>query len=294
MTQDAPSTEGIPVGSLVRQVSLVLARGGVVDPRTEARDLVAAMCGQPRFWPAAKPHTTLDRDIVGRAKRAALVRAQGAPFAYAVGRAAFRFLTLEVDERVLIPRQETEGLVELVLSVHAEQSGGIAVDVGTGSGAIALALASESTFSRVIGTDVASDALDVALANERRLRPSLRARVEFRHGAGLAPVTGLVVDVIVSNPPYIAFDEAGDLPPSVRDWEPAHALLSGGGGLTDTRAIVRAAPSVLRHGGLLALEVDVRRASLVAELCASNGSFTEVRVHRDLTGRDRYVVATRA
>jgi release factor glutamine methyltransferase len=98
---------------------------------------------------------------------------------------------------------------------------------------------------------------------------------------------------VVSNPPYIAFAELDDLPASVRDWEPPLALLSGDEGLAATRAIVRDAPAVLEPGGLLALEVDTRRASLVAEAAAANGSFRDVAVHLDLTGRERFVLARR-
>jgi release factor glutamine methyltransferase len=100
--------------------------------------------------------------------------------------------------------------------------------------------------------------------------------------------------VLVSNPPYIAYHEATDLPPSVRDWEPSHALFSGGDGLEATRRIVTGAPALVCSGGLIALEVDSRRALDVTELVASNGAFTNVRLYQDLTGRDRFVVATRA
>src|SRR5687768_18110154 len=113
----------------------------------------------PRFWPSLNREERLDVVLCARAWDAARRRASGAPFAYAVGRAAFRHLTLDVDERVLIPRQETELLVEQVLAVAGE--GGVAVDVGTGSGAIALALATEGRFDRVVATDVSLDALAV-------------------------------------------------------------------------------------------------------------------------------------
>jgi release factor glutamine methyltransferase len=101
------------------------------------------------------------------------------------------------------------------------------------------------------------------------------------------------VRALVSNPPYIAFSELDELPASVRDWEPPLALLSGDEGLATTRTIVREAPSVLERGGLLALEVDTRRASLVVEALASNGSYQDVAVHLDLTGRERFVLARR-
>ena len=280
------------LGTLLSELASDLDGAGVALARDEARDIVAAVLDVPRFWPSANTGTLVDATAVEEARQAAAARARGAPFAYAVGRASFRYLTLAVDDRVLIPRQETEVLVDLVL--EAEQGGrGTLVDVGTGSGAIALALATEGNFERVIATDVSRAALDVAERNAAFVRDDLRAPVEFLHGSLLAPLAGLRVRALVSNPPYIAFAEIEELPASVRDWEPPLALLSADEGMATTRAIVRDAPSVLQSGGLLALEVDTRRASLVAEALASNGSYRDVAVHLDLTGRERFVLARR-
>ena len=285
-------TEPRPLGTLLTELATGLEAAGVALARDEARDIVAAILDVPRFWPSANKEALVDATAVEEARQAAAARGRGAPFAYAVGRAAFRHLTLAVDDRVLIPRQETEVLVDLVL--QAEDRGrGTLVDVGTGSGAIALALATEGDFDRVIATDVSRGALDVAERNAAFVRDELRVPVEFLHGSLLAPLAGLRVRVLVSNPPYIAFSELEELPASVRDWEPPLALLSGDEGLATTRMIVRDAPSVLERGGLLALEVDTRRASLVAESLASNGSYQDVAVHLDLTGRERFVLARR-
>jgi release factor glutamine methyltransferase len=230
-----------------------------------------------------------------RALAAAARRASGAPIQYAAGQSSFRHLTLMVDERVLIPRPETEQLVELVLEMCAGDgvAGGIVVDVGTGSGAIALSLASEGSFARVIATDVSRDALDVARINVERCAPVLRSAVELRHGSLLAPVFERPVRAVVSNPPYISYEEAAALPAGVRDWEPSVALFSGANGMAVTERLVKAAAAVLAPRGLLALEVDVRRASTVAEVMASHGAYDEVRVLLDLTGRERFVVARR-
>ena len=280
------------LGTLLSELASELDGAGVALARDEARDIVAAVLDVPRFWPSANTGTLVDATAVEEARQAAAARARGAPFAYAVGRAAFRYLTLAVDDRVLIPRQETEVLVDLVL--EAEQGGrGTLVDLGTGSGAIALALATEGNFERVIATDVSRGALDVAERNAAFVRDDLRAPVEFLHGSLLAPLAGLRVRALVSNPPYIAFAEIDELPASVRDWEPPLALLSADEGMATTRVIVRDAPSVLESGGLLALEVDTRRASLVAEALASNGSYRDVAVRLDLTGRERFVLARR-
>jgi release factor glutamine methyltransferase len=227
---------------------------------------------------------------------AAALRARGAPLAYAVGRAHFRHLTLDVDPRVLIPRPETEQLVDLVLAesaAHALPGEALVVDVGTGSGAIALAVATEGPFARVIGTDISLDALEVARRNASRLAGHGGARVELLHGSLLQPVraAGERAHVVVSNPPYIADGEAPSLPRSVRDWEPAVALYSGHDGLSATRRLVAEAVEVLMPGGLLAMEVDARRASLAAELVASESRFHAVRVILDFSGRERFVLA---
>ena len=298
----APRSSAAPpgtVGALVDELAEVLGGVGQFtnrDAANEAREIVAALYDVPRFWPSTNALDRVDPEVVKRAISAANKRARGAPLAYAVGRAAFRHLTLDVDERVLIPRPETEQLVELVLA-RARAPLALAVDVGTGSGAIALALASEGSFGEVLGIDISLDALAVAEVNARMLRDRgvLRARVAFVHGSLLTPLRALrqQANVIVSNPPYIAFDEARDLPGDVRDWEPPVALFSGAQGLDVTRRLVAEGGEALLSGGLLALEVDARRASLVAECVAGDARYQDVGVHLDLAGRERFVLATR-
>ncbi|HTD61160.1 MAG TPA: methyltransferase domain-containing protein, partial [Gemmatimonadaceae bacterium] len=170
------------VGVLVYDLAAYLG-----DTR-EARQLVAALLDRPRSWPTLHAGEPASPDTVMRAHEAARKLRGGAPLAYAVGRAAFRHLTLNVDERVLIPRPETEVLVDLVLS---ECRTGTVIDLGTGSGAIALALATEGSYTRVIGTDISTDALAVAATNVSTL-------VELRQGSWLAPVTGERAEAIVS------------------------------------------------------------------------------------------------
>jgi release factor glutamine methyltransferase len=275
---------------LVRALASMLAAGQVTEAAQEARDIVAAIVDMPRFWPSLHGDTTVDVDVAARAWDAARRRARGAPFAYAVGRAAFRHLTLDVDERVLIPRQETEMLVECILDRARD---GVAIDVGTGSGAIALALATEGSYDRVIATDLSREALEVAHANVVRLGPALRAPVELRHGSALEPVRGERVALVASNPPYIAYDEAGALPRMVRDWEPPVALFAAREGMAMIAELVHGAAEVLETGGLLAIEVDARRASLAAELAMSDGRYRDVCVEKDLAGRERILLARR-
>jgi release factor glutamine methyltransferase len=278
------------VDDLVAELSAHLSAAQIPEAEREARDIIAAVVDAPRFWPSLNRDAVLVDDVCQHARDAARRRAYGAPFAYAVGRAAFRHLTLEVDERVLIPRQETEVLVECVL---ARARHGLAIDIGTGSGAIALALATEGYFDAIIATDVSRESLEVARANVTRMDPALRARVELRHGSLLAPVRNERAALIVSNPPYIAFEEAIALPRSVRDWEPPVALFAARQGMALVANIIAEAPDVLEPGGLLALEVDAGRASLCAELAMSDGQYRDVRVERDMAGRDRILLARR-
>lgn len=260
-------------GSLIEDLAVI------VGTRTEARDLVAALLDRPRSWPTVHADEAVPPDIGVGAREAAQRRKAGAPMPYAVGKAAFRNLTLAVDARVLIPRPETEVLVDLVL---AECQKGTVIDLGTGSGAIALSLATEGEFGRVIGTDISSEALAVAKRNAG-------AMVELRQGSWLSPVQGVRAQAVVSNPPYISHDD--ELDATVRDWEPSVALLAADNGMAAIREIVRGAPDVLVPGGLLALEVDARRASNAVETLLSDGRYEDVRVRLDLTGRDRFVLA---
>jgi release factor glutamine methyltransferase len=281
------------IGDLLAGCTAMLESVGVGEPQREARDIVAAVLDVPRFWAAANSVADASPDVARSVIRAAMARAGGAPLAYAVGRASFRHLSLAVDERVLIPRVETEVLVERVLDRCTPRTRRIA-DVGTGSGAIALSLAFERELELVIATDISLDAIAVAEANAASLSTVLKSPVEFRHGSLLAPLAGEKLDAIVCNPPYISFAEIADLPADVRDWEPSLALLCPEDGLSVTRALIRAAPSMLAPRGFLALEVDTRRAGLVAEMIAVNGRYSGVEVLLDLTGRERFVFATRA
>src|SRR2546423_2252354 len=280
------------IGDLLAGCTSMLESEGVPNAEREAREILAAVLDVPRFWAAANPVANASPDVMRSVIRAAILRAKGAPLAYAAGRAAFRHLTLEVDERVLIPRVETDVLIDRILERCGADTRVVA-DIGTGSGAIALSLAFERQFDRVYATDISLDALNVAAANAASLTKVLKSMVEFRHGSLLAPLRGMRLDAVVCNPPYISFAELIDLPPDVRDWEPCIALLSAHDGLAATRELVQSAPESLRHGGLLALEVDIRRAGSVAGMISVDGRYHDVEVLLELTGRERFVLARR-
>ena len=224
-------------------------------------------------------------EIVARYEYAMEQLARGVPFAYAVGRAAFRTLDLAIDSRALIPRPETEGLVDLVL---ARAEGGVVADVGTGCGCIAVALATEGRFERVIGVERSPDAAALARENVALVRP--RTPVEIREGDLLAPLAGQRYRAIVANPPYLTEREYAVLDPSVREFEPRGALVSGVDGLAATRRLLAGAGLLLEPGGVLALEIDERRGAAVRAIAHEYG-WARIDVHNDMFGRPRYALA---
>lgn len=271
------------VGSLRAQLQDLLGRD-------EARHLLSLMLDCSPAALSMKAGDEVSAALAESILRAAGRRQRGEPLAYCAGKAAFRDLVLHVDARVLIPRPETEILVDEVLRISKEHPGGTAVDVGTGSGAIALALASEGRFDRVIATDASRDALDVARINMNALPPR-SSPVELRHGSGLSPLNDVRARVLASNPPYIAYDEAPALPASVRNWEPPLALFADNGGMAMYDLLLDRAPDYLERGGWVVLEVDARRAAQTASRAELTGRYSGVRLVRDLTGRDRVLVA---
>jgi release factor glutamine methyltransferase len=209
-------------------------------------------------------------------------RARGEPLAYIVGYRDFWTLKLAVSPAVLVPRPETELLVERALAVRAESTGK-AVDLGTGSGAIALALASERAGWQVTATDVSADALTVARANA--IAHGL-TRVEFLQGSWFEPLAGRKFDVAVSNPPYIGANEPEMSSPALR-FEPRGALTPAApDALACLRAIIQSAPPHLEPGGWLLLEHGSTQAAQVARELVERG-FRHVRSHRDLAGHER-------
>jgi len=212
----------------------------------------------------------------------------GVPFAYAVGSVGFRTLDLKIDRRSLIPRPETEGLVEHVL---ARCTTGLVADIGTGCGCIALALAVEGQFERVVAVEQSAAAAALARENVQRIAP--RTPVEIREGNLLAPLVGRQerFRAIVSNPPYVSVAEYAELDASVRDFEPRKALVSGVTGLDATRGLFAGAAALLEPGGLLALEIDERRGDAVRELGRDLGWAVEI--HHDVFACPRYALSIR-
>jgi release factor glutamine methyltransferase len=262
------------VGDAVAGAAGDLERAGCDTPRLDAELLVAAVAGVDRERLFIDPGAALGPE--DEARLAGLVRRRVArePVAYILGRRAFRRLELAVDRRVLIPRPESELLVEVALEVA---SGAWVHDVGTGSGAVALALADERPDLRVSASDASDAALEVAAENARRLGLT----IELDAYRGLPPHTA-GADLIVANLPYVAEHEWAGLAPEITRYEPRDALVAGADGLDAIRELVTSAPS----GARLALEHAPHQAEAVRSL------LLEARSHRDLAGRERVTAGT--
>ena len=281
---------------VLRRIADELSRasGSLEDPN-EATALWAAVSGVSPAEVWLKRETEPAPDVVKRFWKAVEERKRGVPFAYVVGRAGFRTLELAVDPRALIPRPETEGLVDLVLRHGSREQGagswGLVADIGTGSGCIALALAVEGSFARVIATEQSPGAAALARENLERIAP--RTPVEIREGNLLTPLVDKgergSYRVIVANPPYLTDVEFAELDPSVREFEPREALVSGLSGLDATRGIFAGAGTLLENGGLLALEIDERRADAIRALGKEYG--WNVAIHDDVFGCPRYALS---
>jgi release factor glutamine methyltransferase len=264
-----------------------LTAAGVDSPRLDAELLLAAASGLDRERLIAEPEAPLAPDAGRRFGAMVRRRLRREPVAYILGRKWFRRLELEVDRRALIPRPETELLVEVGLELGPRT----ALDVGTGSGAVALALAAELDGAELVATDSSPAALELARANAERLGLADRVALE----AGTLPDRG-GFDLLLANLPYVTEPDWPGLAPEIRDWEPREALLAGPEGLDAIRALLAALGERARTGesvaAALALEVGAGQAATVAELMAAAGySRTETRL--DLAGIDRVVVGRR-
>jgi release factor glutamine methyltransferase len=272
----------LTVGSAVKASTEFLARKGVPSPRVDAEHLVAHALGVTRLdiylqydRPLTDEETATCRELVRR-------RGTREPLAYILGEWGFRRLMLKVDSRALIPRPETEVVVERCLVLLDGVADPAVLDVGTGTGAIALAIADERADATVTAIDVSDDAL--ALAQENAEQTELADRMSFMPHDVTEGLPGGPYDLVVSNPPYVEPDDFGTLQPEVREWEPQEALVGHG----VTEQVARGARGALRAGGALVLEVADGTAREVAGLLTELG-YDDVAATPDLAGRDRVV-----
>jgi release factor glutamine methyltransferase len=278
--------------ALAHDAQAQLAAAGIEAPATEARWLAEEASGiEPGSWFAERDELARQRAVssfdamLGR-------RLTGEPIQYVLGRWSFRSLDLAIDQRVLIPRPETESLVDLALREMERVAAKcpVVVDLGTGSGAIALSIASEHRTATVVATDASPDALTVARSNVAGIGMA-GARVTLHEGSwfeALPPDMANTIDLVVSNPPYISADET--LPASVREWEPEMALVAGPRGIEAVELILVQARSWLAPHGSVVLEMASDQTATACELAQIAGYGRSI-VAPDLTGRARFVVA---
>ncbi len=261
----------------------------IESPRLNAELLIGHALGLKRMQlylqferPLTEPELEKIRPLVRR-------RAQREPVQYILGEADFCGLKLKVDRRALIPRPETELLIENVVTELREKPPARVLDLGTGTGAIALALARAFPTAAVIAVDSSADAL--ALADENVKACGLTERVQLVASRWFEAIPAdSKFDLVVSNPPYLSDEETTQAAPEVKDFEPITALRSADAGIADLREIVTRTPAFLASGGLLALETGIAHHAQLAEMTARAG-FVRSDSRRDLTGRDRFFFA---
>ncbi len=263
-----------------------LGQHGVETPALDSALLLAHALGQQRSWLYAHPEYLLS-DREAALWRSCLAQRQARrPLAYIVGRKEFMGLEFRVDERVLIPRPETELAVELAQDWLQHHPATRIADVGTGSGCIALAIAHRYPELQVYALEASAAALQVARRNARRL--GVQDRVRFRQGDLLAPLPAPVC-LILANLPYVTAAEHARLAPEIREYEPPSALISGQAGLDHLQRLVAQLDRGLREGGSVILECSAPAARTVQDLLVRTDRFDTVQVHADLAGRDRCV-----
>jgi release factor glutamine methyltransferase len=272
----------VTVEAALRDAEVRLVRAGTDTPRVDAELLLAHVLGTTRSGVRADGSRALGEREQAELDRLLARRETREPLAYVLGEWGFRRLTLAVDRRVLVPRPETEVVVERALARIAGLEQPRVLDVGTGSGAIALAIADEHPGARVTALEASPDALAVARENAARMGLD----VDVVEGDLFAGLPAGPWDLVVSNPPYVLPSEIDQLEPEVRDWEPRAALVAEGA----TDAIAEHARTALRPGGALVLEVAAGGAERVAGLFVELG-YERVTVSKDLAGRDRVVEA---
>lgn len=262
------------------------AAGSYTHARLEAELLLAQALNTSRTSLLARLSDPLDQETAARFAGMVARRAKHEPLAYILGHQEFYGLDFVVDRRVLIPRPETELLVERALDIleHATWLEPTVADIGTGSGAIVISIASRVARGRFIAVDISHEALDVARLNAERL--SVANRVDFREG-NLAEPLREPVDLLVANLPYIPLAREKELPPEVRQFEPRMATMGGLDGLSLVRRLLSSLGGKLTRGAYILLEISEEQGKEALELARAHFPFAELELHQDLEGLDR-------
>lgn len=280
------------IQEILREAAKALEAADIPSARLDAEVLLSSCLGCERLNFYKNPDKTVSQMQLGAFRNLIARRLQWEPVAYITGRKEFWSFTLEVNSSVLIPRPDTEILVEEAVDIcHNFTSIPVRIlDIGTGSGAIALALASEIDDAKVMATDISAAALALAQKNAAAL--GLKERIDFRQGNLFEPVDGLF-DLIVSNPPYIALMEYEELPVSVKAFEPREALLSGESGLEFYEKLIHSAPAYLKKNGWLLLEIGAKQEKGIRIILKASGFYKSIKMLRDYAGLPRVIKARR-
>ena len=275
----------------VSRLAARLAAAGIEESQLKAEWAAAHVLGCPRLALRLETERVMAPSSAERLAALGDRLALGEPLQYVLGVCEFHGREFQVDRRALIPRPETEELVELALNVSKgwNVAEGAVADVGTGSGCIAVTMTLDRPGLRVYATDPSAEAL--ALARENAARHGVEARITFLRGFGLIPLATTMLDLVISNPPYIASSALADLPHDVRDYEPHQALDGGPDGLGVIAQVIREAADRLRPGGMILLEIGEDQEARVVSLLAAAG-FRGATVRRDVAGHPRFAMGT--
>jgi release factor glutamine methyltransferase len=288
-----------PIGNNVKMVydilnesAKTLEAADIPSARLDAEILLSFCLGCDRLEFLKNPEIQLDQTQLIAFKNLINRRLRWEPVAYIIGCKNFWTFSLEVNKDVLIPRPDTEVIVEEILNIAKKTvSTRIKIlDIGTGSGAIAIALACEIPHASIMATDISAAALDVARRNAYNLR--IQNQIDFRQGDLLEPVKG-IFDIIASNPPYIGAQEYEELPEGVRAFEPREALLAGKSGLEFYEKLIYRTEGYLEKNGWLLLEIGARQEKGVRRIMETSGFYNNIEIRRDYAGLPRVIKARR-
>ncbi len=273
----------------------MVARTGISNARLDAELLLSHALNKNRAWLITHSGDLLDEDQSRRFQASVSRRVKREPVQYILGTQEFRGLEFAVTPDVLIPRPETELVVESTLHAAAGNPSPLILDLCTGSGCIAVSLAKEVPAARVFAADMSARALAVARENARR--HGVSDHIRFLEGDLFGPLEELDikerVDIIAANPPYIPSSDLPVLQPEVRDYEPVMALIAGPGGTEIHRRIIETAPDFLKKGGALIMEMGLGQADRLCRLVEGAGAYTAPEILKDLAGIERVIVAHR-
>ena len=280
------------VRDILNEAAHAFEAAGIPSARLDAEVLLSFVIGRDKLEFLKNPEMILNEEQRSSYKKLVTRRLQLEPVAYITGFKNFWTFTLEVNKDVLIPRPDTEIIVEEAIDIAKKYTSNQIkiLDVGTGSGAIAIALAGELPQSKVTATDISEAALSLAKRNADNLR--LKERIDFQRGDLFEPVS-LIFDIIVCNPPYISAADYTELPSGVKDYEPAIALLAGTSGTKFYERLIYQAKDHLKKNGWLLMEIGAKQKKAIYKIIEESGFYENVEIRKDYAGLPRVVKARR-